>query len=251
MAYKAIFRYQINLINSDLLGLGTVVRNPRVYKPQDLESACQNLEILPVGGQPPDAYIQRLVEFVLRDFFAMAHRTGLYNRQKVLWESLSKVTGIAVDQHQKGLFRKTPLPVFDLEFQDHKDRTLILARLVEPEYEADESYLTRLLKDLLERAKRTGGLVGLFFCSPAPLPDALRRKVGKLTRVEDPVAKYESLLPEPLGIPLDLLEIDTETSREPAQAHGAAGIRLVHPDLTATRRVRAATVDDPDPSPPS
>lgn len=248
MAEKAIFKYQINLINSDLLGLGTVVRNPRVYKPQDLESACQNLEILPVGGQPPDAYIQRLVEFVLRDFFAMAHRTGLYNRQKVLWESLSKVTGIEVEQHRKGVFRKTPLPAFDLQFQDYKARTLILARLVEPEYQADERQLTRLLKDLLEKAKRLDAIVGLFFCSPAPLPDSLRRRVGKLTRVEDPVAKYESLLPEPLAIPLDLLEIDSATKHLAEQAPGGSGIRLVHPDLTATRRVRAAAVDEPDES---
>lgn len=250
MANRAIVKYQVHLISSDLLGLGTVVRNPRVYKPQDLELACQNLEILPVGGQPPDAYIQRLVEFVLRDFFAMAHRTGLYNRQKVLWESLSKVTGIAVEQHQKGLFRKEPLPVFDLEFQDYKARTLILARLVEPEYEADERQLTKLLKDLFAKAKRLDGIAGLFFCSPAPLAESLRRRVGKLTGAEDPVAKYEALLPEPLAIPLDLLEIDSTTKHPADKPPGGSGIRLVHPDLTARRRVRAATADDSDQSPP-
>jgi hypothetical protein len=246
MAETAIYRYRVNLLNSEAINFKTVVSNPRIYKPQDLHAASGNVEIVSLQGEDPNPFVECLVEYVVTEFFSMAHRTGLYNRQKVLWESMSKITDVEIFQHTKGIFRKTPLPIFDLNFLDHKKKILIISRLVQPDAGISDKVLQRLLKDLIHKASRTELPVGLFFCAGEPFPASICRQVAKMTNADDPVGKYESLLPAPHSIPLDLLAMGTPTAGEGEAAKlSVQSIRLAHPDLTVCRRAHAAFVEDP------
>ena len=248
MAETAIYRYRVNLINSEAINFKTVVNNPRVYKPQDLQAAAGNLEIVPLHGGDPNPYVHCLVEYIVTEFFSMAHRTGLYNRQKVLWESVSRISDVEVFQHTKGIFRKNPLPIFDLHFLDHKRRILIMSRLAQPDAAITDKALQRLVKSLIHKAATTEFRVGLFLCSGEPFPASVCQYVAKMTSADDPVGRYESLLPEPISIPLNLLAIGTPAGGEgEAAVLSVRSIRLVHPDLTVSRRAHAASVDDPKP----
>lgn len=246
MPETATYRFNVNQVNPEAINFKTVVTNPRIYKPQDLQIASANLEIVPLQEGATNPHVQCLVDFIVTEFFSMAHRTGLYNRQRALWESASRITDVEVYQHTKGIFQRSPLPIFDLVFLDHKKRTLIMSRLVEPGSGTSEKVLQRLLKQFIRNATRTEGRLGLFFCAGEPFPVSVCNQVAKMTNADDPVGKYESMLPEPLSIPLDLLAMDS-----PAQVEAEDGtpsvqsIRLAHPDLTVGRRAHAPAVDAP------
>jgi len=236
---SSIYKFSVSMPNPEGLSLLSIVRTPRVYKPSDLATACLNLEIAPSHGEPPDRVV-RLCRYLILDFFTMAHRTGLYNRQRNLWEALSKVTAIQVVQHSRGVFRKVVLPLYDVHLQDYKGKTMVLALFVEPEHPLTEKQYASALKRLVKTAERHPGLYGVFFCALEPLPPSFIKMVAGLTGGDDPVAKYESLLPEPNSCSFNLLGISL------AQGEAADGepfsVRLVHPDLTNVKRPRAAAV---------
>ena len=235
MPENPIYKFEVQVINSEGLTMDSIVRAPRIYKPQDLQSACHNTSI---GCNSPDPApsVAAMVNFILTDFFVLAHRTGLYNRQKALWESLSKVAAASVFQLKRGILRRSEMPLFDLHFQDHRGRTFIMGHLIDPSYRAERDSTDHLMRRFLKRAEKIGGLTGLFLCFPEPFPQTVLDKVSKLAGGADPVGRYESVLPEPWSVPLDLLELSG------AGDAGEHKIRLVHPDLTATKRIRAAAV---------
>jgi len=243
MPETPIYKYETHVVNSDAITLSSIVRNPRIYKPQDLLAACQNTTITCSDPQAPPA-VSAVVNYLLAGFFVYAHRTGLYNRQRTLWESLSKVVAVSAYQLKSGFLRRTPLPILDLHLCDYRERMLVLARLIEPGFSAREREYEKLLNSFLDKAQRSSGLAGLFFCCPAPVPGILLNKVAKLTGALDPVARYESVLPAPWSVPLDLIEISME-SGSGGSTPGSQPLRLVHPNLSSTRRIRAAVIDQP------
>lgn len=240
MPETPIYKFEIQLLNADGVTPDSIVRAPRVYKPQDLQSACQNVNIISSGAEPVPTVVA-MVEFVILDFFVLAHRTGLYNRQKNLWESLSKVATVSVFPLKRGLFKRTQLPLYDMHFQDYRGRAFILAHLIDPSYQEAKDVNERHMKRFLKRAEKQNGLTGLFLCYPGPFPSNVQDKASKLTGSNDPVGRYESLLPEPWSAPLNLLEI---SSADATADEARPKIRLVHPDLTATKRIRAAAVHE-------
>lgn len=188
-----------------------------------------------------------VVRYVFTEFFALAHRTGLYNRQKLLWESIARVNDVAVHRLQQGLFSKTNLPYFDLHFQDSKGRPLLLACVAEPAAaQGADGEVERKLKDsfksLQQRAEKlrskSGTLSGVFLIYPKPFPENVLKIVEDLTGASDPVGRFESILPEPLLIPIDLLEVDLDQLQENGDA-STDSVRLVHPDLVVKGRAKA------------
>lgn len=246
MPETPIYKFEVQVLNSEGLTPDSIVRAPRIYKPQDLQAACHNTNIICTNQDPAPAVLA-MVNFVLIEFFVLAHRTGLYNRQKSLWESLAKVASASVFQLKKGIFRRTVMPLFDLHFQDHRGRTFILGHLIDPTFRDEGDVSEKLIRKFLKRAEKVSGLTGLFFCSPEPFPQAVLDKVSKLAGGGDPVGRYESVLPEPWSAPLDLLELSSVAPTSDAPAQATYKVRLVHPDLTATRRIRAATVQHDNP----
>jgi hypothetical protein len=244
MPNSATYKLSITTINPLTQTLNSVVANPRVCTPIDLQAATSNIKVESDDSVPN--LVQAVVRFVLTDFFTLAHRTGLYNRQKLLWESIARVNDVAVHRLTQGLFAKSELPYLDLYFQDSKGRPLILACVAEPEAVlGSDGEIDRKLKDQVkavqqraEKLRSKGGtLSGVFLVYPQPFPENVLKIVEDLTGASDPVGKFESILPEPLLIPLDLLEVDMVQLAN--LGHQVSDpVRLIHPDLVVKGRAK-------------
>lgn len=227
--------------------LNSVVGSPRTSTPLDVKTACENLSVDPLGEEAP-TIVRDAVHFMVTDFFALAHRTGLYNRQRGLWEALARIAKVEVFRLKQGIFQKTELPQLDVHLNDSKNRTLIFMHMVEPQaydenWHEDERRLKEIVKTVQQRAEKlkgtTGALQGAFLCFPRPFPEIVLNNVQKMTSASDPVGRYESLLPEPLLIPLNLIDVDRKGT-----------VRLVHPHLEP-RKTNAVTKAKNDASGPN
>ncbi len=242
MPNSATYKLSIKTANPSNYTLNSVVGQPRVCTPIDLAAATSNIEVVSDSTAVP-TLLETVVRYVITDFFSLAHRTGLYNRQKLLWESIARVNDVAAFRLQQGLFLKVDLPYFDLHFQDSKGRPLILACVAEPEAVlGSDNDVERKLKDqvksLQQRAEKLrsskGTLTGLFLVYPKPFPENVLKIVEELTGASDPVGRFESILPEPLLVPIDLLEVDLVQMDKGLAS--IACVRLVHPDLVVKGR---------------
>lgn len=242
MPNSATYKLSITNENPSNHTLNSVVMQPRVSTPIDLQAATSNIKVECDGDCP--RMLQTVVRYVFTEFFTLAHRTGLYNRQKLLWESIARVNDVAVHRLQQGIFSKSNLPYFDLHFQDSKGRPLLLACVAEPEAAmgADgdgERKLKDSVKALQQRAEKlrskSGTLSGVFLVYPKPFPENVLKIIEDLTGASDPVGKFESILPEPLLIPIDLLEVDLDQLSEDGD-QSTESVRLVHPDLVVKGR---------------
>lgn len=201
---------EIKVRNPAAYTLHTVVSSPRTCTPTDIRIASNNIETSSVGGDYPFV-IGEFVEFLLKDFFALAHRSGLYNRQKPLWESIARLSKAQVTRVSQGLFKKVDLPVLDIVFEDASGAPQIFVSIIEPDKEyREERKLQESFKDFLRRVeqtqKRANTLRGVFFCTFCPIPQSLLMKVFDMTGAKDPVARYESLLPPPHLVPINIVQ---------------------------------------------
>lgn len=236
MPRKANFIFDVRIRISEAFTLDSIVRSPRTFKPKDVLSACQNNELELKLGDPPAAVVS-LATYMMTDFFAMAHATGLYNRQRSMWESLSKVNSIHVNQLSVGLLKKEPIPVFDFSFQDYKGKPLIAVLLVASLPEKQSALA--LLKGFISRYQGKSSLTGALACYPTRFPDEIRQYLLRQTDTADQIGKYESILPA-LRVPFDLLEMNEanllQLSQESAEgAELRTVFQLVHPDLKKGR----------------
>jgi hypothetical protein len=231
MPNKPDYRITINTPDHEAISLASIVENPRGIKPQDVLAASKNLAIVVEDTNMP-ASIEAAACYLFKEFFVTAHRTGLYNRQKNLWESLSRAATIEVYQLTAGILNKKSLPAYDAVILDQRGRPIILMRLIEAEGNYDPKFFEATFKSLVQKVQSDPGLInGLFLCLPKPFPETLLSSITKLIGAKDPVGRYESKLPQPLSIPIDLLEIDKD-------ANDNCAVNLVHPDLTPKRQLR-------------
>ncbi len=236
MPNQDVYKFEIKCADPAGFTLNSVVSTPRTCTPLDLAAACKNIVLESTGSDAPRV-ISDCVQYLLTEFFALQHRTGLYNRQRLLWETLGRVTTVEAKRLTQGIFQKTELPVFDLLFKDGKGRIAIFGQLIEDEaFLADDKKQREYWRSLVSRTEKIksskGPTFGLLIFAPAPFPNNLLSEVLKQTSGSDPVGRYESLLPEPLTIAVDLLEY----TASPAHSHA---IRLVHPDLPVSTRTKS------------
>lgn len=242
MPTSATYKLSISNTNPSNHTLKEIVASPRVSSPFDLQAAIGNIVVEPDGDCPD--IVTAVVRYIFTDFFLLAHRTGLYNRQKLLWEAISRVNDVAAFRVKQGFFAKTDLPYFDLHFRDAKGRVILLASVAEPDAVlGSDNDVERKVKDQLkalqQRAEKVrskgGALAGVFLVYPKPFPENVLKIVEDLTGASDPVGRFESILPEPLLVPLDLLEIDVVQLN---RGEMAELVRLVHPDLGVKGRAK-------------
>ena len=244
MPQKPDFTLRFSLQNIEDFSPDAIARSPRNFRPGDLVNACNN--VLMTAQENTPEHILSIARFVKVDFFAMAHGSGLYNRQPKLWEALAKTVAAQVFVMRKGFLQKEHTPEFDMLLQDHKGRTTIVLHHTAPDPPGVPHDYMRAFKEFVKRTKLRQGAVGIFLCYPAPFPENLRNYIMKETNAQDPVQRYESVLPM-LGVPVDLFEVDPNVSvapqkSDPSGKSGANSVRLIHPDLSrkkswsATRR---------------
>lgn len=199
MPKKPNFILEVTIRVSEAYTLDTVARSPRMFKPKDVLNACDNLRVELKSGPAPQ-FIQPFAEWILRDYFALAHRTGLYNRQKNLWESISKIARVEIAQKTVGIFKREPVPIYEFTFQDIKQKPLIFAVVVagDPrpgEPISDKSDFVGVFKNFLADSRRMTTITGMFACfAIEPFPDAVLKFLKKQTDSAHPVGRYEALI---------------------------------------------------------
>jgi hypothetical protein len=205
------YRILVKVSSNASLTITTVLSAPRKCMPGEVLSACLNIELAPEPDDFPRFWLD-FAGFVVKDFFALAHRTGLYNRQNALWTAIGRVVEVKVVRAQTGIFTVADEPYADFSFFDGRGNRLIWATLLDFKPN-DAKMLTdkglkRFIADSIRRAekiqKKDGSLSGLFIGLPGPISEPVYDVVAHLTGASDPVGRYEALLPS-LKIPLNLL----------------------------------------------
>lgn len=227
------YKLTVSCPNPEGATLHKIVESPRTAKPADIELAARNLSVARSHDNCP-ALIEHVTRYLLTEFFALAHRTGLYNRQLTFWETLSKISHLEVEQLQSGIFTLKPIPAYQVSFLDFRQRVLVLALVIAAQNGNERKLVDFALSELLAKAKRTPGVTGLAVFAPGSMSHLLQEKIAKLTNANDPVAKYESLLPAPLSIPIDLFEFVMG-------GEGVPETNLIHPNLVRAGKKNVLT----------
>lgn len=226
--------YKLSISNEDesSFTLHSVAMAPRRCTPLDLAAAVRNLRIDFQDENEDDIakLSKKIVHYLLTDFFVLAHRTGLYNRQLKLWESLATVSDVHMSQLQQGFFKKVDLPVWDLPMSDNKKRTKLLVRLVfdQPNAEFDlsnEKGCKALLANTVLRAERlkveSSAFCGVLLFCPEPAAEYVRSCMPAVTAVDDPVARYDARLLALPDVSIDLFQYGSDADE----------LQLLHPSL--------------------
>ena len=146
------------------------------------------------------------------------------------------MTDIEVNRHTQGLFQKTDLPVVDISFKDGKGRLAIMGVLIDdPAFIDDDRKQREFFRGTVARAVKLRGSKGLsggiVVFIPEPIPNNVLTDIIKQTSGTDPIARYESLLPEPVGLSIDLVEYGWPGG-DPNQVE----LHLAHPDIAVAAR---------------
>jgi hypothetical protein len=170
----------------------------------------------------------------------------LYNRQLGLWETISKVALVQVQPVTKGIFQKITLPVYELLFKTVSGKVPIVALVIEPS--STVSHL-ELLKDFLAKvakiqAQSGNQIKGAFVICDSPFPPAILSFVEKAIGAEDPVARFDSILPPPYQVHINLVvnlhgsseNVEKEEHIEESGGGLVTGrLQLLHPQLRAKK----------------
>jgi hypothetical protein len=212
MSRHSLRNIRIKCLETDAFGLYSVVANPRSVTPYDVKAAGQNVG-LEYDGKKPARDVVSLVNYVLCGYFELAHRTGLYNRQKELWESIARLTTCKVEIVRQGLLVPIRLPVLDVVFYNNQNNPLVIVRLVKPQKRKDfdrraTRYLSSFLAKVNKLQNRKQTLTGAMLCLPSPAPLAVIQKVQAKVGANDPVNRFDSRLPMPANISFNVLEMN-------------------------------------------
>lgn len=244
---------QIKVRNPAAYTLNHVVAEARSCAPQDLNLACANVDLSETTGKVV-AEVSEFVNFVVTDFFSLLHRSGLYNRQKALWESIGRATKVSIYPVTQGLFRKEDLPIFDVHFEDPSASTTVFALVVQSHAKwKDEKYVIGTFKELLHRAgqldRKRPSLRAILIVAPKPFSKALLTQVEKMIGGQDPLARYESVLPAPLNVHIDLIEYgsDLDNDDSETETHQLGALNDISAsDLSSETSPQATLEDDPN-----
>ncbi|CAN5209530.1 hypothetical protein BH11CYA1_BH11CYA1_31990 [soil metagenome] len=225
----------------EAFNLGSITQAPRNAAAQDLDAACKNLVFEPSDNKIPDLVLAA-IKFIITGYFSDAHQSGLYNRQLRLWEAISKITVVEVQQVSKGFFQKVGLPIYEMLFKTAHGKIPIAALVIEPASGANH---LEIMKDFLVKvakiqAQSGNQLKGVFVVCDSPFPPAVLSYVEKAIGAQDPVAKFDSILPPPYQVHINLV-VNLHRKKEAVEAGGepelpASGLvtgrlLLLHPQL--------------------
>lgn len=211
MPRKASFIFEVTIRASEAYSLDTVARSPREFKPKDVLNACTNFNMELKSGDPPP-FIEPFLNWILADYFALAHRTGLYNRQLGLWTVLSKVARIEVAQQTIGLLKHEPVPVFEIIMQDFRQRPIVFCLYVANQMVVSQRLnLVGVFKNFLNDSRKMPTISGMFTCFQEPLPAEILEYFKKNTEHDHPVGKYDALF-SGYSVPVNLVLSEAETT---------------------------------------
>lgn len=232
MATQNISKFKIENLEPTSFSLFNVTREPRAFAPDDIKAACNNLLIRELPDSPVklSSPSQFFLHYLFTDYFQRAHQSGLYNRQRELFEAIGKVDHGESEPVSYGMFfNKTLWPCKDITLFDKDNNPLIVARVVDENEKAsmglertDKSNAMDWLRNFVDKLNklqtRKNCVAGAFFAFVGDFPSDLKARVENLIGVSDPIARYDCKLPPPAMLSLNLLEMhktgDTEYDAE-------------------------------------
>jgi hypothetical protein len=244
MSNQSLRVLSIKTISADAYGLRSVVDNPRNATPQDVLAACQNTAVL-FQGKKPARDVVSLVNYVINGYFQYAHKTGLYNRQKEMWDAIARIDHCKVDIVRQGVLLPIKLPVLDVTFYNTQKVPIILTRLVKPQKRRDfdkrcERYLSSFIQKVGKMHSRNGTLTGAMIFMPSPVGANVIAKVQNKVGANDPANRFDSRLPQPVDIPFDVIAMDydetiggetgAENPTTVSPGDGTESLRLIYPE---------------------
>jgi hypothetical protein len=238
MPKNSTHKLAIKSAGDTAFSLDAVVSSPRQCTPMDLQLACENLCLENLTESPPELAC-RLVRWLLTDFFSLLHRTGLYNRQRGLWEALGVSREVRIMRASQGVLAKIELPILEISFFNSHGRQMVLARLfddsnpalIDLDKPSDARRFMETSIKLAQKAKAENGeFGGLIMCCPEPAPEVILTALRKLVGT-DAVSRYQSVAPGPLGSTVDLVSWTPEA------------ISLIHPDIPNRIKIVSSNLD--------
>lgn len=219
MATQNISKFKIESLEPTSFSLFNVTREPRAFAPDDIKAACNNLVIRELSDSPVklSSPSQFFLHYLFTDYFQRAHQSGLYNRQRELFEAIGKVEYGESEPVSYGMFfNKVLWPCNDITLFDKDKNPLIVARVVDEKDSAvsertDKSNAMDWLRNFVDKLNklqtRKNCVAGAFFAFVGDFPLDLKARVENLIGVSDPVARYDCKLPPPAMLSLNLLEM--------------------------------------------
>ena len=200
---------KIIIPNPQDISLKDIADYPRKVSTQDIRNAIKNIKI---DSQIPE--FESIINYICTDFFLYCHQSGLYNRQLKLWKSISLLNSAYQRQLSLGIFTKKPLPIYDLLLKDLNGKSLLFINqistdalpMIDTPKGANQlffNFINRLEKICAQHNTICGG----FFMIPASSISYFENIFNKFFEISNPISIYESLLPEPLNIPLNVVSI--------------------------------------------
>ncbi len=247
MATQNISKFKVESLEPTSFSLFNVTRDPRAFAPDDIKAACNNLSIreLPDSQAKLSSQSHFFLRYLFTEFFQKAHQSGLYNRQRDLFEAIGRIDHGESEPVSYGMFfNKTFWPCKDITLFDKDKNPLIVARLVDAQNDVerkDKSNAMDWLRNFVDKLNRLqtrkNCVAGAFFAFVGDFPAELKERVENLVGGKDPVAKYDCKLPPPAMLSFNLLEmhatIDTTGDDESEQVALDSNYRsvLVLPQL--------------------
>jgi len=184
MLKKSIREVQIFKIIEDLKSLDDTLDNPRVWSPDELKEACNNIAFKANFEVEP---IENLtIQFLFKNLFFIMHQTGLYNPQRRFWTQLAYSKKIKIREYRKlNKKQRQENKVSDLILEDNHGKQIIV-RLVYPGSKMENPGLENLLSS---GSAKTHGLI---YISDRLPTEKLLKKIRERTKFNDDSERYRS-----------------------------------------------------------
>jgi hypothetical protein len=234
------YRLFVEIPATASLTISTILANPRQCLPGEMVSACENIQLrLEPSELPLPRESLEFATFVVKGFFSLAHRTGLYNRQKMVWRGIGRIVEIKITRPKSGWLRKVDEPYAEFTFFDSRSRCVIWACMLDwqatgrfSKEKGRKKFIAHCLKRVKKIQEKEEHLIGAFIGLPSPICKPVLAMISRLTGGTDPIRRYEALLPAPMNIACNLLE----TSIDPVSPHSLR-IELISPRLKSPQNL--------------
>jgi hypothetical protein len=128
---------------------------------------------------------------------------------------------VEVAQQTVGIFKREPVPVYELVLQDFKGKPLVFALFVAGNLpRSEKNDFVYLFKNFLCDSKKMTTITGMFVCfAIASFPEDVLEFLKKHSESDHPVGRYEALI-SGYGGPVNLVGCQITTAQIPTANNG-------------------------------
>ena len=198
---KLLGKFKVKQKNPLALNCEKVTKTPRSYSTAQIKSAVENILFVDIEENILPEMVVKSIEYLLKDLFIQMHQTGLYNRQFKLWKSLASIIEISVLKLQKGLFKKSELNAYIIDFFIDPKFPCISA-VIDENKNSDEF---KIYLDKVISISNLNRLKGIFYFVNYTPNEYFITELKSSTNISDQISKYESILLQTNDVRLNVI----------------------------------------------